>query len=137
MARKLRTKSVDAGQIHVYLEKAEQFLRKARAALVDGDADTAGLLAVHAAISANDAVTGHYGKKRSSSEDHSVAASLLREAGPSGKKGWESQANRLSRIVAKKNLVAYEGRHISKKDSTYLVEQAERFVSWAREVVPS
>lgn len=41
----------------------------------------------------------------------------------------------LNRIVGKKNLIAYEGRLISPKEASYLVEQAERFLDWVREVV--
>lgn len=111
-------------------------MRRSLASLAEEDFNAAGLLAVHAAISANDAVTGQYGQKRSAGEEHQKAADLLREAAPAGAREWHLQANRLNRIVGKKNLIAYEGRHLTPKESSWLVEQAERFVGWAKEVVP-
>jgi hypothetical protein len=136
MAKQSKTRSVSEQQVRAYLEKAGEFLRRSLASLAEEDFNAAGLLAVHAAISANDAVTGQHGHKRSAGEEHQKAADLLREVAPIGAREWHLQANRLNRIVGKKNLVAYEGRLISSKEATWLVEQAERFVNWAKEVVP-
>ena len=135
MAKRSKTRTVGEQQIRAFLDKAEEFLRRSLAGLADEDYNAAGLLAVHAAISANDAVTGQYGQRRSTGEDHSKAADLLREVAPAGAREWRLQANRLNRIVGKKHLIAYEGRLISSKEASYLVEQAERFVDWAREIV--
>lgn len=110
-------------------------MRRSLASLAEGDFNAAGLLAVHAAISANDAVTGQYGQKRSAGEDHQKAADMLRKVAPTGAREWQLQANMLNRIVGKKNLVAYEGRLISPKEATWLVDRAERFVNWAKEIV--
>lgn len=136
MAKQSKTRSVSAQQVRAYLEKAEEFLRKSRTSLAEEDFNAAGLLAVHAAISANDAVTGQYGQKRSAGEDHQKAADLLRKLAPTGAREWQLQANRLNRIVGKKNLVAYEGRLIAPKEAAWLVDQAEKFVNWMREIVP-
>jgi len=137
MAKQSKTRSVSEQQVRAYLEKAGEFLRRSLGSLAEKDFNAAGLLAVHAAISANDAVTGQYGQKRSAGEEHQKAADLLREVTPTGTREWHLQANRLNRIIGKKNLVAYEGRLISSKEATWLVEQAERFVNWARAVVGS
>ena len=136
MAKQSKTRSVSEQQVRAYLEKSGEFLRRSLASLAEEDFNAAGLLAVHAAISANDAVTGQYGQKRSAGEEHQKAADLLREAAPIGAREWHLQANRLNRIVGKKNLIAYEGRHLTPKESSWVVEQAERFVGWAKEVVP-
>ena len=136
MAKQSKTRSVSEQQVRAYLEKSGEFLRRSLASLAEEDFNAAGLLAVHAAISANDAVTGQYGQKRSAGEEHQKAADLLREVAPTGAREWQLQANRLNRIVGKKNLISYEGRHLTPKESSWLVEQAERFVGWAKEVVP-
>lgn len=135
MAKQSKTRSVSEQQVGVYLEKAGEFLRRSLGSLAEEDFNAAGLLAVHAAISANDAVSGQYSQKRSATEDHQKAADLLREIAPTGARDWNLQANRLNKIVGKKNLVAYEGRLMSAKEATWLVDQAERFVNWAKEVV--
>lgn len=135
MAKQLKTRSVSEHQVQVFLEKAGEFLRRSLAGLAEEDFNAAGLLAVHAVISANDAVTGRYGQERSTGEDHQKAADLLRSAAPAGAREWHLQANRLNRIIGKKHLIAYEGRLITPKEASYLVEQAERFVAWAMEIV--
>ena len=136
MANISKTRSVGEQQVRAYLEKALEFMRRSQVSYIEEDFNAAGLLAVHAVISANDAVTGQYGQVRAAGEDHQKAADLLREVAPTGAREWQLQANRLNRIVGKKNLVAYESRHLTPKESSWLVEQAERFVSWAKEVVP-
>lgn len=135
MARKIRTKSTNREESTIYLEKAEQFIGNGKEALQKGDLITAGLLAIHSAISAADALIIYRAGMRSTSPDHSVVVRLIGKVAPSGSSEWVRQANRLSRIVAKKNLVAYEARSLSRKEALYLVEQAERFLAWVREVI--
>ncbi len=135
MAKQSKTRAVSEQQVRVYLEKAGEFLRRSLGSLGNEDFNAAGLLAVHVAISANDAVTGQHGHKRSAGEDHQKAADLLRELAPAGAREWHLQANRLHRIVGKKNMIAYEGRLISSKEATWLVEQADRFLDWVKEVM--
>jgi len=134
-ARKTRRRAVTQDEARKYLSKADEFLRTGRKAIVDGDYHATSLNAVHAAISANDAVTGHFGGMRSSSDDHGDAANLLMEIAPKGAQEWRKQATRLGRIIAQKSPVAYGVEVITPKDADNLLQQAERFVRWAREVV--
>lgn len=133
-AKKTRKRAVTQDEARRYLSKADEFLRAARKAIVDGDYHAASLNAVHAAISANDAVTGHFSGKRSSSKDHGDAANLLMEIAPKGAEEWRKQATRLGRLIAQKSPVVYGVEVISSKDADNLLQQAERFVRWAREV---
>ena len=135
MAKKTKRVSVPRDNAGQYLSKAEEYLRTSNGALANGDYHAASLNAVHAAISANDAVTVFHGSVRSSSEDHRDATKLLQEIAPPGAEDWEKQANRLGRIIAQKSPVAYGVRMITSKDADYLVQQAGRFVRWASEVV--
>ena len=135
-AKKTRRKSVTQDEAIKYLSKAEEFLRAARKAIADGDHHAASLNAVHAAISANDAVTGHFGGTRSSSEDHKDAANLLMEIAPKGAEEWRKQATCLGRIIAEKSPAAYGVDVITPKDADLLLKKAERFVSWAKDVSP-
>jgi HEPN domain-containing protein len=135
MVKKTKRKSVAQDNAGKYLSKADEYLRTSNSAIANGDYHAAGLNAVHAAISANDAVTVFHGAVRSSSEDHRDAANLLREIAPPGAEDWEKQATRLGRIIAQKSTVAYGFTTITSKDAEYLVQQAERFVHWARGVV--
>ena len=124
-------------EVRAYLQKAGEHLTEAQSALEDNSLDSAGLLAVHAVISGADAVTGYHGRCRSTSPDHRDTVRILEEVLPQDVKGRAEQVHRFRRIVGKKNLVAYEGRRLSDREASYLVEQSRRFLNWVREVVPA
>lgn len=74
---------VDRGQARVHLQKAGEFLAAARASLGAGRADAATLEAIHAAISATDAVTLALAGVRSNDPDHARDALAIPLATPS------------------------------------------------------
>ncbi len=135
MSKNHRTTPVTREQARIYLGKSTEFLHNAKEAMKNGQVNSAGLLAIHAAISAADAILGHQTGYRSSSPDHRVAVELIKDFG-SGTDEWTKQGNRLNRILGKKNLVEYEAREITQVETSYLVEQAERFVDWVRDLFP-
>ena len=122
-------------QAKAYLQKAGEYLAEANSALKNNSLDSAGLLAIHAVISGADAVTGYHGRCRSISPDHRDTVRILVEVVPKDAKEFSEQVNRYRRIVGRKNLVAYEGRSVSSKEAYHLVEQAERFLNWVREII--
>ena len=134
MAKKHRTTTVTYQQAQTYLSKALEFLLASKEAMKDGRFNSAGLLAVHSAISSADSLLGHQAGYRSTSPDHKVAADLLKDQNI-GSTDSSNQIRRFERILSKKNLVQYEARKITQKEASYLVEQAERFLDWVREVV--
>ena len=136
MSKKHRTVAVTREQARTYLDKATEFLRNAKEAMKNDQVNSAGLLAIHAAISAADAILGYHAGYRSSSPDHRVTAELIKDIG-SGKEEWNKQGNRLNRVLGKKNMVEYEARKITKAEASYLVEQTERFVDWVKESFPA
>ncbi len=58
-SKKHRITSVTREQARTYISKATEFLRSAKEAMINGQHNSAGLLAIHAAISAADAALGH------------------------------------------------------------------------------
>jgi HEPN domain-containing protein len=133
LVKKTRTRNVGKTEADVYLDKGEQFLRTMREAIKNEDWDAAGLNAIHAAISANDALLGSRHGVRPSSPSHGDAAVLLSqyEKGEDAKKN----ANRLDRMIRKKNLVEYEGRKLTRSEATGLATDAERFFTWVRSLL--
>lgn len=92
------------------------------------------LNAVHAAISAADAVTAALAGRRSADPDHARAADLLEEvAARSGE--IKARVRQLRALLAKKNAIEYESRRASAKEATQAVERAERLVAWAVGIV--
>src|SRR5438132_1522281 len=72
---------VERTEARPYLAKAQQFVAEARSGLQSGRADAALLCAIHAAISAADAVTVALAGQRSADPNHLAAADLLRSVG--------------------------------------------------------
>ncbi len=134
MTRKFKTVPIKKDDSQKYLIKALQFMVEANRYHADRKWDSAGLLAIHAAISAADSVLGFVVGYRSSSPDHADVVELVRQQLKQIEDS-SKQANRLSRIIGKKNLVQYESRPLTEKEASYLVEQAERFQEWVRKIV--
>lgn len=121
-------------EARLYLTKAEQFSAEGRAALDNSRNDAAMLNAVHAAISATDAVCVALAGRRSGDPDHQRAVDLLQEIGGRSR-GIVSHVKQLRMLLAKKNAVEYESRRASAKDARDAVQRAERFVRWAGETI--
>lgn len=115
-----------------YIIKAKQFLDTARDAYDKKNWNAVGLNAVHAAISANDAVTVYYKKIRSASDKHSDAVNLLLEV-----LGHDNEAKDISKhlswLINRKNLIEYETRLFYDKEAGEALKHAERFVDWVIE----
>jgi uncharacterized protein (UPF0332 family) len=130
LGKKSRTRNVSKTEAKTYLDKGEQFIRTMREALKNEDWDAVGLNAIHGVISANDALLGARHGIRPSSPDHGDAAVLLNQYEKS--EDAKKSANRLDRMMRKKNLVEYEGRKLTKSEATALATDAERFFSWVK-----
>jgi HEPN domain-containing protein len=129
-AREFRTARVTEAEVRAFRRKAEQFMQSARDALERRNWDAAGHNAIHAVISANDALLGAKHGIRPAGKDHKDAATLLARKDPTDEA--RKNATRLLRLVNKKNLVQYEGRVLSETEARALVTEASRFFEWAR-----
>jgi len=131
----MKFKLIDETNWKNYLLKSQQFLETAQDAFDNEQWNSVGLTAVHAAISANDAITVYIMKKRSVSEKHSDAAELLSEC---FKRDAESRkfSKHLLWLIGRKNLVEYESRLFYKKEAEEALKHAERFLNWAKIKLP-
>ena len=121
---------IDKPQARTYLGKADEFLAAAKAALAAQQNDAALLLAIHAGISACDAVTVALGSVRSTDPDHLKAVDLLETVARQSQEVHE-RANQLRSLLKLKNLVEYEDRRVSAKEADTGTKRAERLASWA------
>lgn len=128
--KKFKTRSVPRERHSTYLKKAREFIRAAEAATRAGDWDAAGLNAVHAAISAADALLVYYGGVRSIGESHQDAAGLLAQHVKDDQLG--SKIRTLSKVLSYKNLAAYEDREVTEAEGRDAVKLAGRFLDWAQ-----
>ena len=130
-----RSKRIDVErrQARAFLTKSDEFLAAARASKEAGRNDAAMLEAIHAAISATDAVTCALAGIRSTDPDHSRAADLLEEIGPKGEVA--THARQLRQLLANKNVVEYESRRTTAAGSVRLAETRraiQRVGEWHR-----
>lgn len=129
-----RTRAVERSRYRLFWDRAEEFREAMRTAAERERWSAAALNAIHAIISAADAVLVYRRGVRSAGQDHLDAAELLaQESVPDAAKA----VGHFRRALAKKNLAAYEDRELSPRESKELVEHAERFFEWASRVLPS
>jgi hypothetical protein len=133
-AKKKRIVNVEKNDYKVFLKKAKDFyeiMLKAR----DGENWTAvGLNAVHCTISCCDAILTFHLGIRSSGEDHMQAVNLLMRLPPAL---GDVEANTFKRIIAKKNLIAYENREFRQTEAIDILKLAERFYKWTTSKLPA
>lgn len=115
----------------MYAAKAEEYVTAATAELAAGRTIAATSLAIHAAISATDALTGARLGRRAAGQNHDEALTLVRDAGPDG----VAVAKDLSRLLPMKTKVEYEPEDVAKSVAAKAVERARRCVDVARRVV--
>lgn len=130
MAKGSKTVSVSRAESRLYLAKAQQFVTEGRTALDASRNDAALLNAIHAAISASDAVTVALSGQRSKDPDHQRAIDLLEESA-GGSEEIKSRVRQMRQLLAKKNMVEYESRRATAKEARDAVERATRIVNWA------
>ena len=130
MARSARTRSVSRAQIVAYASKAEEYVAAAVAELAAGRAIAATSLAIHAGISAADAVCGARLGKRSAGQNHDQLLVLLREAGRDG----ATVEKELRRLLPLKTKAEYEPEDIPISTAAKAVKRAERSVRIAQRV---
>jgi HEPN domain-containing protein len=130
MAKRSKTASVSRAESSLYLAKAQQFVTEARTALEASRNDAALLNAIHAAISASDAVTVALSGQRSKDPDHQRAIDLLEESAGKSEE-IKSRVRQMRQLLARKNMVEYESRRATTKEARDAVERATRIVDWA------
>ena len=134
MVKRTTAKAVDRSLAIKYLKVARALKTGAEALLTIADEDdpygnAIGVLAVHAAIAYNDALTIAYGGKKATGPDHKRAADLLRETF-GNRLANEAQKN-LRDILSLKDTFSYLGAYQSVDDAERLISRLKRFSEWA------
>ena len=129
MIKKTKIRQVDKGDYVIYLNKAEEFYETMHQAYKKRMWTAVGLNAVHCAISSCDAILVYSKGLRSSGENHMQVLDLLTQTPTIS--GISKQVSSVRRIIAKKNVIAYENREFRQSDATDILKQAERFYTWA------
>lgn len=132
-AKKLKSVIVAKNDYKIFLKKANDFYEVMLNARDTEKWTAAGLNAVHCAISCCDAMLTFHLGIRSAGESHMQAVDLLAQL-PSNIE--DSEANTFKRIIAKKNLIAYECREFRQAEAIEILKLAERFYHWTTSKLP-
>ena len=133
MAEKFRTTATTPQQGTNFLIKAREFAETMENCIAQRKWNAAALNAIHAGISACDAVTATFGGVRSKSQRHEDAVKLLRDT--SRAPGTEEAANHLHQLLRAKHNVEYEGRLFAQPESLPLAKHARQFLAWVNGIV--
>ena len=131
--RNVKTTAVSKADYVIYRNKAKDFYEMAQQASDLDNWTGVGLNAVHCAISSCDALLVFYIGVRSTSDDHMDAVDLLLRI-PEISSGGEVSTSK--RIVAKKNLIAYECRDFRQSEALEILKLTKRFYRWTLTNLP-
>ncbi len=134
-ARHYKTKSIERSEYDIYLKKAKEFYQTMYQAEKVENWNAVGLNGVHTAISLIDAILVRHSGLRSSEEDHMVVVDLLTSSIGNRIKDIAQKSQTAKRIIAKKNIVAYENRDFIKSEALDIIKQVQRFYQWAIEQI--
>lgn len=116
-----------------YVEKADHFLQGMR--LLANDLATyrtgVGLLAIHSAISLNDAILAGIRGEHSKAENHSTAVRELERICGELKIEKAPGVRHFSFLLSRKTQVAYGDQRIDDNEVKSAIDRAERFTNWA------
>lgn len=127
-----RTEAVSRDEYRAYLVKATEFVGTAHRALEDQRLNSASLEAIHAVVSACDALTIFRMELRCRGQDHRDVLALLGRIPDTGVHDLRRQ---VSEVLSVKNRVEYGGSGLSSPQTERIVLQAKRVVRWVSEHV--
>ncbi len=122
-------RSVDPSKAPNYIVKSEEFLRTANDSLKNNMYNSAVTNAVHAGISALDALTCLFKGKRGS-DDHHEAISLVQGILPS--REYEDIRRQFENLINKKNASEYQPDLMKLEDAQEAIRWAERILTKAK-----
>jgi uncharacterized protein (UPF0332 family) len=135
MTTKSRTRKVNKSLYSNYLKRAEECYMAAFECLKNEDWNAATICAIHACISACDAMCIYFLGKRHAGENHNDAVRLFKTIRIQDG-NLSKNANRLNRIIRIKNMAEYEERLVFKSEAEKLVKDMERFFGFVRKELP-
>ena len=126
-------KNLDPIATQQYIEKADHFLQAMKLAALELAPYRTGiaLLAVHSAISLNDAITAGVTGKKSTHQDHLVAVKELEGISRKHRIQNLNGTSHFRWLLTEKTRIAYSRERLGDALIRMSVDRAERFHSWA------
>ena len=118
-----------------YLKKSAEFHEAMQECLSKGKWNAVGLNAIHAGISAADALLVFFHGMRSTSPKHDDIIKLVTSL--ISHRDVSSNISHLRNLIGMKNIVEYEVRLIDRQEALSLAKHATRFFEWVTSLLPS
>ena len=130
-ARRYKTKVINRSDYEIFLKKAKEFYQTMYQAEKAENWNAVGLNGVHCVISLIDALLIRHAGMRSIEEDHMAVVDLINSNLSNKIQGIDKKTQTARRVIAKKNLVAYENRNFLKLEALELIKHVQRFYDWS------
>ena len=131
----MRTRGVDRSKCWNYLKKSEEFLAAAGESFERNWHNACVLYAVHAIISASDALLAFTKGLRYTGTRHDEAVELFSTIFP-GKPEHEKNVSRFGTILSIKNKAEYTDALLGPKDAADAIKDATRFLEYVKGKLP-
>ena len=135
MAPKFRTRDVQKSMYINFLKKAEECFHASKHSFSTEEWNAAAINAIHCCISSCDAMCVYFLGKRHAGEAHEEAVNLFRSVKES-KDEIKTNAARLLRTLAVKNIAEYEERLVNRSEAERILKDAERFLTFVKKELP-
>ncbi len=127
----MRVRETDPSEAYNFLAIAKELVLEMKDSLMRERYSATAILAVHATISACDAVTSAKLGQVSKGTNHMDAVKLLRKVETAD----NTQIQQFQNVLSVKSEVEYQGRRPSPREADLLAKQSNRFVTWAKQIV--
>lgn len=134
MIPKFKTRDVNKSSYSNYLKRADECFNAAQHSLKKQEWNAAAINAIHCCIASCDAMCVYFLGKRHSGENHNDAAGLFKSIENSDE--YNTNANRILRILRMKNMAEYEERLVYKSEAEKIFKDCERFFEFVKEKLP-
>ncbi|MFA4874662.1 MAG: hypothetical protein WC956_06880 [bacterium] len=131
-AKKIKTAIADKRDSENYMKRSMELRQSMRNNLVLENWNALVIDAVHAVISANDALTVALAGVRCTSSNHLDAVELLKQ---SISKELQPDIARLARVISIKSHVEYGPSLVTRTEAEKIAKDAERFIDWTESVL--
>lgn len=134
MTPKLKTRDVSKALYVNYLKRAQECWHAALNSLGSEEWNASSINAIHCCIAACDAMCVYFLGKRHSGESHNGSAALFKTIKNTDE--YNTNTNRILRILRMKNMAEYEERLVYKAEAAKILKDCERLLAFVKSKLP-
>ena len=135
MTPRFSTRDVHKSIYVNFIKKAEECFHASGFSFNAQEWNASAINAIHCCISACDAMCVYFLGKRHSGDSHEESVGLFRTVKENNEE-IKTNASRLLRTLAVKNIAEYEERLVNRAEAERILKNAERFLSFVKKELP-